>query len=84
MAQGVACKKNLDTNEAFSISLDTHIKRLEKKIPNIVIPFIVRVIILASICFLFFFDQKHGHEKYSSIGTTISTLQNSFVMLLFI
>lgn len=58
MAQGVACKKNLDTNEAYSISLDTHIKRLEKKTPDIVIPFVVRVIILAFICFFFFSTKK--------------------------
>ena len=64
MAQGVACKKNLDTNEAYSISLDTHIKRLEKKTPDIVIPFIVRVIILAFICFFFFRPKKRPRKIF--------------------
>ena len=48
-------------------------KQLKKKAPDIVIPLIVRVNVLAFLSFFLFFfflDHKHRHEKYSAIGTT--------------
>ena len=49
-------------------------KQLKKKAPDIVIPLIVRVNVLAFLSFFlsffFFLDHEHRHEKYSVISTT--------------
>ena len=47
-------------------------KQLKKKAPDIVIPLIVRVNVLAFLSFFLFFflDHEHRHEKYSVISTT--------------
>ena len=47
-------------------------KQLKKIAPDIVIPLIVRVNVLAFLSFFlsFFLDHEHRHEKYSVISTT--------------